>query len=314
MWFQKAPIRVAVYGSCHAGAIKRVLAGVRGLGRRIEFVPLPAVMDITAEEMTAFVADLPTIDLFLYQPISASYRGPEFASARVVEAAGPRTMLLSFAYYHFEVYTPFVTSALPGLPEPPTEYMDYLLGALIARGFSDAEIAQRLLHLEGLEPYVEGMLAAAFYEFGVREERVLEGDRPLDIRISSRVKAAFRSERLGHTPNHPAAQVLNWIADDVLTHLRPLLGKDFAGRGSNCPDPLEDIQFFAPPFVQRAFGLTFEDAPRVVIKDRAMTLDGYIRDQRPFYEAIPRQTFLDAVEVMAQPSARPWYTPLLTTT
>ncbi|WP_096052215.1 WcbI family polysaccharide biosynthesis putative acetyltransferase [Caulobacter vibrioides] len=309
------PIRAAIYGACHANALLRLLQGIPGLKGKIQFTPIPATMNITAEEMDAFIASVPDLDLVLYQPISANYRGPQFASARIVEAAAKaQTTLISFAYYHFEVYTPFITSALPGLPEPPTEYMDYLLGALIARGFDDAKIVDRLQHLEGLAPYVEGMVGAAFYEFGVREERVLDGDRPLDVKISDRVKALYQSKRLGHTPNHPSTLPMRWIADDILKRIEPMTGKILSARWSLTPDPLNEIQFFAPPFVRKAFGMTFEDKPVTLTKTHGrQTLAAYVRGQRPFYEAIPRDQFLQAVETMAQPTARPWYTPLLTT-
>lgn len=308
------PIRAAIFGACHANALLKLLRGIPGLNRRIEFTPVPAVMTITPDAMEAFIASVPDLDVVLYQPISASYRGPQFASARIVEAAKPGTTLISFAYYHFEVYTPFITSALPGLPEPPTEYMDYLLGALIARGFNDEKIADRLLHLQGLEPYVEGMVAAGFYEFGVREERVLDGDRPLDVRIADRVRALYKDHRLGHTPNHPSVLPMRWIADDILARLEPMIGKTLGARWSLQSDPLKDIQFFAAPFVRQAFGMTFQDKPVTLTKTHGrQALAAYIKGQRPFYEAIPRQQFIEAVETMAQPTARPWYSPLLTT-
>ncbi|HWU80361.1 MAG TPA: WcbI family polysaccharide biosynthesis putative acetyltransferase [Caulobacter sp.] len=308
------PIRAAIYGACHANALLKLLQGIPGLASRIQFTPIPAVMNITPEDMEAFIASIPDLDLVLYQPISANYRGPQFASARIVEAAGPSTTLISFAYYHFEVYTPFITSALPGLPEPPTEYMDYLLGALIARGFPDEKIVDRLQHLEGLAPYVEGMVGAAFYEFGVREERVLEGDRPLDVRISDRVRALYKDKRLGHTPNHPSTLPMRWIADDILERIAPMTGKILSARWSLKSDPLDEIQFFAPPFVREAFGMTFQDKPITRTKTHGRQgLAAYVKGQRPFYEAIPRERFIQAVETMAQPTARPWYAPLLTT-
>jgi hypothetical protein len=308
------PIRAAIYGACHANALLKLLQAIPGLKGKIQFTPIPATMNITAEEMEAFVASVPDLDLVLYQPISANYRGPQFASARIVEAAGAKTTLISFAYYHFEVYTPFITSALPGLPEPPTEYMDYLLGALIARGFSDETIVDRLQHLEGLAPYVEGMVGAAFYEFGVREERVLDGDRPLDVRISDRVRALYKDKRLGHTPNHPSPLPMRWIADDILQRIEPMIGKTLSARWSLKRDPLDEIQFFAAPFVRQAFGMTFQDKPITLTKTHGrQNLADYVKGQRPFYEAIPREQFIQAVETMAQPTARPWYTPLLTT-
>lgn len=311
---RQKPIRAAIYGACHANALLKLLRGIPGLGRKIQFTPIPAVMNISPEEMEAFVASVPDLDLVLYQPISTNYRGPQFASARIVEAAGAKTTLISFAYYHFEVYTPFITSALPGLPEPPTEYMDYLLGTLIARGFNDEQIADRLLNLQGLAPYVDGMVGAAFYEFGVREERVLDGDRPLDVRISDRVRALYKDKRLGHTPNHPSTLPMRWIADDILARLEPMIGKTLGARWSLAADPLNDIQFFVPPFVREAFGMTFDDKSVTLTKTHGrQNLAAYIKGQRPFYEAIPREQFIQAVETMVQPVSRPWYAPLLTT-
>ncbi len=200
----ETPIRVAIYGSCHSEALQRLLLGIPGVPARLEFVPVKLCMEIAADEMADFIARLPGVDLLIYQPVSADHRGAEFATSRLVEGAGPSSRFLSFAYYHFEIYTPFITAALPTLPAPPFDYMDYLLGALIAHGFSDSDVISRLLHLEGVGPYAEGILAAAFYEVRLREERTFDGDRPLDIRIADRVEKAFRHHRLGHTLNHPA--------------------------------------------------------------------------------------------------------------
>jgi hypothetical protein len=305
------PIRVAIYGSCHAEALQRLLLGVPGAAARLEFAPVKSCIEINADEMADFIARLPGVDLLIYQPVSTDYRGAEFATGRLVEAAGPRTRLLSFAYYHFEIYTPFITAALPTLPAPPFDYMDYLLGALIAHGFSDADVISRLLHLQGVDPYAEGMLAAAFYELRLREARTFDGDRPLDIRIADRVENAFRHQRLGHTLNHPAAPVLQWIALDVLQRLKKEFGVEFDDPRSSDPDPLDDIQFFAAPFVRKAFGLEFSDMSEVVIERRRMSVAAYVEAQRPFYAAIPRRDFMTAMEALAQPQARPWYTPLV---
>jgi hypothetical protein len=42
-----------------------------------------------------------------------------------------------------------------------------------------------------------------------------------------------------------------------------------------------------------------------------MSVAAYVEAQRPFYAAIPRRDFMTALEALARPQARPWYTPLV---
>jgi hypothetical protein len=303
----RKPVRAAIYGTCHATALRRVLLGVPGFADQVELVPAAECMDITADEFGELIAGIPGLDMVIYQPIAADRRGSEFATARFVETATDRTALLTFGYYHFELYTPFIFPSLHGLPNPPTHCFDYLLAALIARGGSDAEIATGLLELEGLEPYAAAMIGAAIGQLRLREDRVLDGDRPIDIPITDRVEAAYRAVRLGHTFNHPTSAVFGWIANDVLARLELMFDLQLPSLPSSDADPLTEIQYFAPPFVRRAFDMSFADDATTVLDYQPMPLAAYIDSQRAFYESIPRETLTRALEAMAQPTARPWY-------
>ena len=90
-------LRAAVFGSCHAGGLQRVLASEPRLRGHLEFLPLDAVMNITQEGMDDLIAALPSLDLLIYQPTSSDYRGRSFSSAAVLEQVRGATQLLSFS-------------------------------------------------------------------------------------------------------------------------------------------------------------------------------------------------------------------------
>jgi hypothetical protein len=312
LWmFNQKAIRAVVYGSCHATALVQLLKGIPGLTRCVDILPIPPVHEIAEDALNGIVETIKDVDLLIYQPVSRDYRGEQYATARLVEALPAHAMLISFGYYHFEIYTPFISAALPGMPPPPSDYVDYLLGSLMARGLPDGEIAERLLHLEGLEPYAEAMLAAAFYELRLREDRVLEGDRALDVRLAGRVHEAFRRDRLGHTMNHPTRTVMTWIADDVLSRLEAQFGIHLCGLRSLRADPLKPCQFVVAPFVKKAFGLTFADGRDAVLNNRRLRIGDYIKANRPYFDSLAPGALMKAVQTHAQPASRPWYSVLL---
>lgn len=303
------PIRAAIYGSCHAGALQRLLESDPHLSSRLQFIPLASCMDVTAEGIAALKTEMGSIDLFIYQNVSSDYRGAEYSSAEILRSARSRTEFLSFSYYHFESYTPFVLAPAASFPKPPSEYVDYLLGALIHHGLTDPQVVDALRHFEGFGPFAPALHAAAFSELRSRETRVLEGDRPIDIRLADRVEQAFRTTRLGHTVNHPTAAVFGWLANDVVAELGVRFGLDVADVEAANPDPLEDTSYSVAPFVSEAFDLAFQDEPAQRLDGERMSLDAYAAHERAYFEAIPGAAFFEAVGEMA--IARPWLESLL---
>ncbi|MEO6341193.1 MAG: WcbI family polysaccharide biosynthesis putative acetyltransferase [Caulobacteraceae bacterium] len=303
------PIRAAIYGACHANALRQVLESDPYLSARVEFVPIASCMDMTNREMGELIDLLPSLDLFIYQPISTDYRGPLFTSASVLQHAPPTAQLLSFGYYHFEAYTPYITLPAVGFPESDTPCIDYLLGALIHGGLTDAQVVEGLSHFGGFEMYAPALLDATLSELRAREGRVLDGDRPVDIRLADRIERNFRSARLGHTLNHPTATVFKWLTDDVSDQLATRFGWDVQAPAPSQADPLGETSYFTAPFVAQAFDLTFAEAPRQRLNGREMSLNAYVARRRPYYEAIERKSFVAAVRAMSV--SRPWYEALL---
>ncbi len=299
------PLRTALYGSCHAEGLQKVLASNPQLGAHLEFVPFASVMEITEEGMGDLISTLPSLDLLIYQPTSTDYRGETFSSAHLLQHLRGVTRPLSFAYYHLELYQPYILGPAPRFPEADFEYLDYLTGAFLARGLLDEEIAHQLLHFEEFEPYAPALLAAALSELRTRENRILDGDRPLDIRIADRVELAFRTQRLGHTVNHPTSTVFRWLADDIAVQVSQMLDLDLECAEPRDVDPLAETSFFAPPFVRRAFEMSFDDPEIVSLGGQHFSLRDYISGQRAYFKNVDEAMFWDRVEEMS--SARPWF-------
>ena len=301
------PIRTAFYGSCHAEGLQKVLASSPQFGAHLEFVPLASVMEITQDEMGDLISALPSLDLLIYQPTSSDFRGEAFSSARLLQHLPGVTQPMSFAYYHLELYQPYILGPAPRFPEAEFEYLDYLTGACLARGLLDEEIAHQFLHFEGFEPYAPALLAAALSELRTRENRVLNGDRPLDIRIADRVERAFRTQRLGrhHEPAGKTSTVFRWLADDIAVRISQMFNLDLECAEPRDADPLAETSFFAPPFVRRAFEMSFDDAEIVSLGGEHLALRDYISRQRAYFENVDEAMFWGRVEEMS--SARPWF-------
>ena len=305
-----ARLKAAVYGACHADALEIVLGSTPAIAAAVEFIPLDPCMTLTEDGMDEFVSRLPTLDVLIYQPISAASRGERFASAALLRGLGPHAQAISFPYFHFELYTPFVTAPDARMGRTGLDYVDYLLATLVACGLPDEAIVRELLEFQGLEPHAAMIRGASFYELESREERVLPGDRPLDVRITERVRDAHVQRRLCHTNNHPGAEVMGWIGDGVVAQLCARFGLNApVGPGAVRPDPLDEIDYFAPPFVRRALGLAFHDDPFVSLHGERLSTAGYVARHRPAYEAVSAATLRAIFEDTLPP--RPWYGALL---
>lgn len=299
------PLRVALYGSCHAEGLQKVLASNPRLRPHLEFVSLDSVMDITREGMNDLISAFPSLDLLIYQPTSSDYRGEAFSSARLLQHVRGNTKPISFAYYHFELYQPYILGPAPKFPETNLGYLDYLAGACVARGLSDDEIVHQLLHFDGFEPYAPALHAAAMFELRIRENRILDGDRPLDVRIADRVQEAFRAQRLGHTMNHPSSTVFRWLADDITTRVAQMFDLDLGDAEPLDSDPLAETSFFAPPFVRRAFEMSFDDAATISLGGKSLSLRDYVSVQRAYFDKVDEALFWDRVAEIS--SVRPWF-------
>lgn len=271
-----------------------------------ELVLLPACMEITSAEMSAFVKCVDETDLIIYQPVSPSHRGEEFSTARIIESV-TSAQFISFTYYHFELYTPFVSAPFHGTRGFANRYVDYLLSAALACRMKREKIVDLLLNFEGLEAYAPGMQSAALYSLRDREMRVLDGDRPMDVTIADRVEANYRSRRLGHTINHPSCSCLGWIVNDVAALIRRIFDMDDVDHQCQDIDPLNHTEFFAAPFVRQAFGLSFHELYLYKFENRYLNIHNYVDFQREDYEAIDRQSLTNYLEFMAKPDNRPWY-------
>lgn len=303
-------LKAAVYGACHADALETVLHAHPDLREAVEFIPLEPCMTVTEPQMADFERVLPELDVLIHQPISSASRGDRFASAALLERMGAGATPISFPYFHFELYTPFITAPDPRLPPAPSDYVDYLLAALVVRGEDDPAVVERLQTFEGCDAHAVLMRGASMYELQFREERVLPGDRPLDVRVLERVRAAHAEERLCHTNNHPGPTVMGWIGDDVADRLRQVLGlPPVPPPAAARPDPLGDIDYPALPFVRSAFGLAFEDAPVVRLNGQTVGLARYVAQQRPYWEGVAPSTLRAIFEDTLPP--RRWYGALL---
>lgn len=273
----------------------------------VEFVQLgPAPVFMSMEELAHFETRIaPSLDLFVYQPISARARGPRFSAAAALELVPESCVCLSFQYLHFELYTPFVN--LPGhrLGPSPLGYLDFaLVGA----------------YLDGLTPEAAAGLAAAapltradvaeiegwtLTELRMRETSELG---PVDFAATDFIAANFRRAQLFHTVNHPAGEVFRHLASRIADRLCATGVLPAPRGGTGAPiEPLERIRYPCLPQVRRWAGLEFPEAGDGLLHHRGRTLTPLECAKQTFayLESKPRDAVAAEFDRIA--AKRPWF-------
>lgn len=303
--FPRRKLRTIIYGSCHGIALKKALESISTARRRLSLEDLPANFEITEAEMDAFLKNVaPKIDVFIYQPISATARGGLFASATVLKSLGPQTRTLTFSYLHFELYNPYALYPLADMPAFTGIYVDYAVGALVANGVATEELKPKWHRGPDFAPYADICLKQNLGELREREERVLPGDNPTQLRFADHIQTNFRSERLFNSINHPSAALIQLLAARTLA----AIGIPNSSSNDQCKEWLDDSFIPIPEFIRRQYELSFPDrTPGLAGKD--LSLDEYINTQALYFRAVDPQLVKNRMTELSY--SRPWFKPLL---
>lgn len=298
------PLRAAIYGSCHAPAVQTIIERQPELDGRIAFRETPLCFNITESEFEALRNDIKNLDLLVYQPISPENRGEKFATARLIEAAAPSTKIISFQYFHLEIYSPFFIDRVNSIPLPPFGYLDYHFAAMVARGMSDSEIVDRLQNETCFDPYAEQALTQGLTALREREDRVLPGEKPVDIRLTDIVAKSYRTTLLNHSFNHPTMFLLDIIVRRV-RELNSEIANILHPRRSYSLDPMAIHRIHVPNFVRRIYGLDFPEGKSFAQDNNTLSVEQYVDQNRSHYEGLGADTIFEAIDLCA--TRRKWF-------
>lgn len=301
--------RIGFYGSCHAEAMSRLFLATPWLRDSYEILYSLPYYAMDNDGIANFVNNvLPTLDYFVYQPISQDVEGGKFATAPMLRSLKPSARTITFAYSHFELYSPFCLYAPSNFPEFPPLYVDYEVAASVARGHSLGEILAGIEY-RGVLQYTNALLEQNLSELRKREERVLEGDKPIDISVSNYIAKNFMTQQLFNCMNHPSNVLLKEIAGRIVKRIDPDLysaeGGSFSDEGKEF---LNDAYTPVPKIITEAYDLK-NTLQRHMLRDKEMSQIDYLTLQYKYFSAIKTADILSALENLSW--SRPWFKALL---
>ncbi len=206
-----------VYGNCQAEALRRLLSSDPQIGRQYRWVRVPAVHEISHDQLRRLHHLLPSVKLFITQPVRDDYRDLPLGDQQLVKRLPGEAEVIRYPVlydvgpYPFQVYVhlggdPIATSA------PITDYHDLRIMYAAHKGYTPERTLDWLLHQHLQPDYVREIAQESLNELARREV-----DQDLDC-IAAHYIRANRTTSF-HTINHPATHLLAHIAREVLLHL-----------------------------------------------------------------------------------------------
>lgn len=296
----------SLHGNCQAEALAGVLLSNPEFFARFEYAHVPPVFSIKTDELDTFYKDtLPRLDLLLYMPIAATYRGKRLSSAHVLSRLPPSAEVLSFTNCYFRGYHPELVH-LDGVPSRTfVGFYDLnILAAYLSGERDPRRVADAIDRDDLLDPgFLAGLAESSLAHLSQRERH---GDErgPISLTCADYIAENYRDRQLFHTVNHPAREVLCHLADQAYR----LLGIPGTADRS-WPEPLALQRFPLHRGVRRALGLTFEGPADYHLGDRRWSPPEAVAAFLDHYASLPRDVLVRGYEAerwpltFAQPDA-----------
>lgn len=267
----------------------------------IEFVPLAECFRMTEAELAEFESSVaPTLDLFIFQPVTALSLGERYSASSVTSHLRPDCVKIAFQYAHLELYTPFHNYPDGALPRAPFDYLDFEIAGQYLHGVRESDVAAALSKRSLDDAVVQEIARWSIEELAAREF----GDTgPVDIEITSVVRDHFDSEVLFHTINHPAPKVMGHIAERTIELLAAAGLVDDSVAHDEPIDPFGNIHIPVHPAVQRVLGLT--DDFGLIYKGTPISGEQAIRDTYAYLDGLDRAQVTASFDRLI--AARPWF-------
>lgn len=298
-------MKIGVYGSCHALAAQRYFRQVVS-DHTLDIAKLAPYYELNDEEIELFKKrTLPSLDFFLYQPISENARGSRFCTAALLREVSARTRTLRFSYAHFELYNPYSVSRLDMLPDTDLAYMDYAVGALVMNGVKGSSLVSLYEQGPDFSPYKDALLAFSLAELRDREMRTLPEDKAVDICSSEYIADNFQGNRLFLSMNHPSNILLKNIFGKMATQMGLTVDDTLI-----MSELLEDTVIPIPNYIKDVYELNFFiDNTKLKLGNNSLNLPEYIKRYEDYFRQIKPDIVRSCVENLA--ISRPWFQALL---
>jgi hypothetical protein len=228
-----------------------------------------AVFKISEDEMRNILEnEVPSSDLILSQPVSATYKNNEIYSTDVL-----RKTALSHGKTHYVISNCYFTGYDP-VPFQTTDGDGNIIHVGNITYFPSLSIDNLIMgNIEGScvewcnpnaygELQLRNNLFRTLDQLKLRERKIFDGDYGVDITISDYIERNFREIRLFHTYNHPT----NAILIELVKRLMKRLGLPFSPVILDY-ELLGEYSIPPPPSVYYGYNMTFV-YPKFIIKQK----------------------------------------------
>lgn len=295
--------KLAAYGSCHAQALQKFFEEATDA---IDVVNLPAFFALDHQKLESFkTRTAGQLSWFVYQPISQEAKGEEYATRSILSHLTETASKIPFSYPHFELYNPYAISRAGDLPDIGFGYIDYAIGALVMNGRRGVSLKNFYRSGPDFNEYKDSLKAWCFTELKDREERVLPGDLPIDVKISGFIENQFRNARLFWSMNHPT----NALLVPMFSAVADKMGVDVDVEKITS-ELLSDTVIPIPEYIAGSYDLKFRNEDFCRLGNVDMSLDEYVFRYEDYFMNIDPMMIMKTIEDLAR--SRPWFNALKT--
>lgn len=295
--------KYTIYANCQGQALARVLNSSQSFTKEYEYVKLKRVQNIQPHELESVIDKvIPDVDLFIYQPISRSYKNnPKYSASAMVSLLNSDSIHISFPSCYFLGYHPElrfikvhtsknsknVTSLLRvnGKQEKSLVHDANIISGYLANQ-SSYQIKKTILDDDFYDKsFIAKNLDRTFLALKEREETF-----KVNIPISQYVKDNFQEKKLFYTFNHPSKILMQYIAVQILELID--IKPDF----QMIPNVLAHLDFPIYPSIHKNLGLQFPNISEFRLKQQSMDLELVISQYLESYRDIPIEVLENSIQ------------------
>lgn len=297
--------KYCILGNCQANALASTLQVCKTFKSTYQFQRVTPIHRISHKEHQKFLTELlPEVDLFIYQPISESFRGGGFGFNAVFERLPPSAVVVSYPSIQFYGYhatarniaKPSDTAKsrskdILGLAGTDVFHFSQLMMAFVEGAPADEALDRFQTGYSGDDDFIRWRCADSLKHLDNAEKQF-----DITARLHDKIASNFRNRQLFWSPRHPKGELLADIALSVLDRISLTPTEDERARMPN-RDPLRLPRYPMQAIASETLGFEFEGLTEFRSKTVRLGLEDMVQAYYDLYAAMGRQevsTHLDA--------------------
>lgn len=204
-----------VFANCQSRALALTLMEDSEFSSIYNWLKIPAVQNINADNIDLVLKSVCEADLLIYQPVSESHkRHSSLSSDNILKKVKPGGTALSFPSIYFDGYFPTLQS-FKGKSSVLNLAHDYFIAYCFSIGLNVKETVS-LIRSDNL---FSKSLSNNLLNQSIDNLEIKENEANVDIRISGFIKENYKKYRLFNQFNHPKRPLFKYLADAIFKEL-----------------------------------------------------------------------------------------------